>query len=49
MLLADMVYPIDPHSLYKIIFWGSQLKNVDQKLYNQRLYQHLVVCRVVLH
>ena len=26
VLLADMGYPIDPHSLYKAIGWASQLE-----------------------
>ena len=26
VLLTDMGYPIDPHSLYKAIGWASQLK-----------------------
>ena len=25
VLMADMGYPIDPHSLYKAIAWSSQL------------------------
>lgn len=26
VLLADMGYPVDPHSLYKAIAWASQLE-----------------------